>query len=829
MTRKKNSRKQRKKNRVKELDQKEKRSQEIAEVCDPILNSADAAALEEEEAAAEAKRAQQIEAAISDSAGEECTDSEETENAASGDYPTQELSSDTMKLEIFDLADMGKNEGAESRRVKVQIPENSEDSVPPCRDAGRENESAAGMSDSDQGERAAGEYDGAEAVPADSAAADEAVCAAADEPDSAAEELPQEMHSREKSAPQDVTGDTCRLADFTAEELEEEAEEERLAAGAAAQNAAGSEEFSGEEKAAEEMEKDAAPAGTPGGISGVWKRFCGMKLWCRIVAVVLVLVLALGLCAYGYFHSKYVKLNISDGKFSSSEVSPEGDEEDELANEELKTRQDSEELEEQEAVEATGEIWSDSSVFNILLIGTDDRTTEFSDNARGDTCILLSINRDTNQLHLVSFERAIGVKIPSGEYEGQWDWLTHMFWYGGPYMMTQVIRENFKVDVTKYIRVNIRTFMKLVDAVGGVDIDMTEAECNNINHPEGTYTAGHIKGLHVENEVQQDLVAGVNHLNGATAMLYARLRAIDDDWHRVERQRKVIIAAMQNLKELSVTELDSLLNEVLPLVQTNLTEADIASLIPEAGTFINMDYDTITFPLKHTYGLMDGMCGRRVLALDFETNSQELQSFLNGETTSEELTEKYENSDLGSYSYRNSDSYQQNYQDAEAAVGKSTYTQTTGKSKPSLVETQSQTESGAASSPSGTAAGGADTGTAAQTESAGDAAAQSQTESGAQEESSSLGTVESTSTDPATGIVTIIYYNAATGVRTAIASNPASGATTVTANDTTNGATATIYADGTAAAEAAQADAGGTADAAGTADAGNDAGQAAGQ
>lgn len=537
----------------------------------------------------------------------------------------------------------------------------------------------------------------------------------------------------------------------------------------------------------------------------LWQKFLGLKLWIRIVAIVLVAVLALGLVAYGYFHSKYRLMNISDGKFVGTEVSAEGDSQDELENEELQSR----EIEEKQAIEATGEIEEDKAVFNILLIGTDDRTTKFNDNARGDTCILLSINRETNQVHLVSFERAIGVKIPSGEYEGQWDWLTHMFWYGGPYLMTRQIRENFKVDVTKYIRVNIRTFMELVDSVGGVDIDMTEAECNNINHPEGTFTAGNIKGMHVENEVQQDLVPGLNHLNGATAMCYARLRAIDDDWHRVERQRKVILAAVENLKKLSVTELDKLLNNVLPLVQTNLTEGDIASLIPEAATFVNMDYDTTTFPLKHTYGLMDGMCGRKVLALDFETNAEELQNFLYGETTAEELSEKY-GSATGEYSYKNSESYKQNYQDAEAAVGKETYIQKTGKSMPTLVETPSSQGAGTAAAGGIAADGPADQG--ANAAAGADAAVGTGTVSGAGNDAagassadaqaaagtaSSLGAVESTTTDPATGIVTIVYYNEATGVRTAVASNPVNGATTVTAADTGNGTTVTAHsADG---------------------------------
>lgn len=628
----------------------------------------------------------------------------------------------------------------------------------------------------------------------------------------------EELRKEEKAELAEELAEEAReeLEDIAANRESRRKEAEKRAEHAKEQKAASSEnaESAREQKEPAEgvelaWQKEEMPEERKEGFAAKWKdlwqKFLGLKLWIRIVAIVLVVVLALGLVAYGYFHSKYRLMNISDGKFAGTEVSAEGDSQDELENEELQSR----EIEEKQAIEATGEIEEDKAVFNILLIGTDDRTTKFNDNARGDTCILLSINRETNQVHLVSFERAIGVKIPSGEYEGQWDWLTHMFWYGGPYLMTRQIRENFKVDVTKYIRVNIRTFMELVDSVGGVDIDMTEAECNNINHPEGTFTAGNIKGMHVENEVQQDLVPGINHLNGATAMCYARLRAIDDDWHRVERQRKVILAAVENLKKMSVTELDKLLNNVLPLVQTNLTEGDIASLIPEAATFVNMDYDTTTFPLKHTYGLMDGMCGRKVLALDFETNAEELQNFLYGETTAEELSEKY-GSAAGEYSYKNSESYKQNYQDAEAAVGKETYIQKTGKSMPTLVETPSSQGAGTAAAGGIAADGPADQG--ANAAAGADAAVGTGTVSGAGNDAagassadaqaaagtaSSLGAVESTTTDPATGIVTIVYYNEATGVRTAVASNPVNGATTVTAADTGNGTTVTAHsADG---------------------------------
>ena len=387
--------------------------------------------------------------------------------------------------------------------------------------------------------------------------------------------------------------------------------------------------------------------------------------------------------------------------------------------------------------------------------------------------MLVSINRSTGAISLVSFERATGVKIPSGEYEGQWDWLTHSFWYGGADMMMQVIRENFKVDVDKYIRVNICTFMELIEAVGGVDVELTEAEADVLNDPTGTYTAMHIKTMHVEDEAQHDLVEGMNHLNGATAMLYVRLRAIDDDWHRVVRQRNVIMAIAENFKSLSLTELNDLLDTVLPLVQTNLTEADIASLLADVPSFLNMEFESITFPLQNTYGLMDGMSGRRVLAVDFETNAAELQNLLNGDITAEELEEKYENleDELEDYDYKDSELWQENYADAEAIAGKTT--------------TSSSSSSSSASS---SAAAASDTGTTGAESTAGSdslTAADETTDTAAGDTSSDLGEIESVTTDPDTGVVTTIYYNAETGVRTAIAVNPDNGATAIATEDDT--------------------------------------------
>lgn len=148
------------------------------------------------------------------------------------------------------------------------------------------------------------------------------------------------------------------------------------------------------------------------------------------------------------------------------------------------------------------------------MIGTDERTAEFNTNARGDACLLFSIYKASGTIHLVSFERGMGVPILEGEYEGQYDWLTHTFRYGGADLMMEEIQECFKVDVTHYIRVNFNTFVAGIDAIGGVNIELTQAEVEYIN-----------RAASEKNNIQHVSV-GKNHLNGETALSYARCRKL---------------------------------------------------------------------------------------------------------------------------------------------------------------------------------------------------------------------------------------------------------------------------------------------------------------
>ena len=328
-----------------------------------------------------------------------------------------------------------------------------------------------------------------------------------------------------------------------------------------------------------------------------------------ITAAVLVIVL---LFASGviFYLSKLNLIKFSDGKFRWNGSIDTNDSE--TIDEQSRMNDAIADLEEKDAIDATGEIYKDKRILNILLIGTDEYTEEFSENARGDSCMIMSVGKKDGSLKLASLERGMGVPILDGKYKGQYDWLTHTFRYGGADLMMREVRECFKVDVERYIRVNFATFKKGIDAVGGIDIELTASEAAYISN------TGH------------SCTAGVNHLDGETALIYARCRHIDSDWHRIERQRNVIQAVVTKTKELDIAELNGLLNNVLPLVQTNLTRLEITELLLLAPKYRGAEIKQMTVPVSGSYGGMRGLGGRSLFSVDFDTNSRALKEFIYG-------------------------------------------------------------------------------------------------------------------------------------------------------------------------------------------------------
>lgn len=194
----------------------------------------------------------------------------------------------------------------------------------------------------------------------------------------------------------------------------------------------------------------------------------------------------------------------------------------------------------------------DGDLINLLLVGQDRR--EGQGRQRSDTMILLSVNPQTRQVSLISFLRDLYVQIPGGYADNR---LNAAYAFGGFPLMNETFRHNFGITIDGNIEVDFERFIQIVDILGGVDIELTAAE------------AAHLGSWAVE---------GRNHLNGDQALQYARIRAIDSDFNRTQRQRKILLSIFQTFKNADFATLLSLMNTLLPSLTTNLTDGEILSL-----------------------------------------------------------------------------------------------------------------------------------------------------------------------------------------------------------------------------------------------------------
>ncbi len=272
---------------------------------------------------------------------------------------------------------------------------------------------------------------------------------------------------------------------------------------------------------------------------------------------------------------------------------------------------------EQKSQLPTGDPFYDKDVVNILLLGTDERTEQFSDNARADSIMILSLNTKKHTIKIVSIERGIGVPVP-GRND---DLITHTFRYGGAALTLKTVRECFNVDVERYVRVNFSVFQKAIDAIGGVDITLTQAEAAYLMDAKGL--------LSLNSNTIHDVVAGQNHLDGSTALAYSRIREIDSDWTRIKRQRNTIQAAINEVKNEDIFTLNKLVDIVLPMIETNLTKEEITSLLFELPGFISAgaNMEQMTIPTYETCWNSVGVDGRKMIGVDFAANAQILKGF----------------------------------------------------------------------------------------------------------------------------------------------------------------------------------------------------------
>ena len=212
---------------------------------------------------------------------------------------------------------------------------------------------------------------------------------------------------------------------------------------------------------------------------------------------------------------------------------------------------------------------------NIALFGVDSRTDTYN-NTRSDCIIIASINQETGDVKLFSVYRDTYLDIDGHGL----DKVTHAYAYGGAELALSTLNKNLDLDITEFVTVNFGAVVDIIDAIGGVTIEITSAELNYIND----YIAGidSLEGTSTE----RITTAGTQTLNGVQALAYSRIRYTSGgDYKRAERMRDVMIAALDKVKKLSITELNNIVDIILPQIETNIQENEIISLIPQVAKF----------------------------------------------------------------------------------------------------------------------------------------------------------------------------------------------------------------------------------------------------
>ena len=355
------------------------------------------------------------------------------------------------------------------------------------------------------------------------------------------------------------------------------------------------------------------------------KKKKGKKNW--LIAIVCI-VLVLGVIArvgYGVFHHYFSLMGrvepqqtpVVDAGTSmpdSTELPQEQEDppsmapatDDEIEDLETELQRNLEQMEENSDLYTT-------NAFNILLIGVDSRSDSMS--GRSDSMILVSINKQTKQVTMTSFLRDIYLSIP-GYGSNR---LNAAYAYGGTELLVETIKANLGITVDRCLVVNFYLVMDLVDAIDGIDLDVTAEEIDVMNgyirhhnrllgNPEGT-------------DMLSESDAGTVHVNGNQALAYARVRYVGTDFARTGRQRTVISKCLEKVKKMSLGEISGLAEKFLPRVLTDLSEGDCATLLLMMLNLGDYEFDNLTIPVDGTWNYAN-IRGMSVITVDFSANAQ---------------------------------------------------------------------------------------------------------------------------------------------------------------------------------------------------------------
>lgn len=260
-----------------------------------------------------------------------------------------------------------------------------------------------------------------------------------------------------------------------------------------------------------------------------------------------------------------------------------------------------------------------SGYWTIAVFGVDSRNSSVGKGNNSDVNILCNIDQGTGEIRLVSVYRDSYLNISD---KNTYNKINAAYMQGGPEQVVKALNRNLDIDIDDYATFNWKAVADAINILGGIDVEITKSEFYYIN----AFISETVKATGVASTQLKS--AGMNHLDGVQAVAYGRLRLMDTDYARTERQRKVISLAFEKMKKADWATINNIVQTVFPQVATSIEINDLLKI----GRNITRYHltETTGFPSELREKKM-GRKGACVIPQTLESNVIELHHFLFGD------------------------------------------------------------------------------------------------------------------------------------------------------------------------------------------------------
>ena len=266
------------------------------------------------------------------------------------------------------------------------------------------------------------------------------------------------------------------------------------------------------------------------------------------------------------------------------------------------------------------EVQHEEGYTNVALFGLDSRENDLGKGNRSDTIMIASLNNDTKEVKLVSIYRDTLLQLDDGSYNKA----NAAYSFGGPEGAISLINKNLDMNIEKYVTVNFNALVDVIDAVGGLDLDLTHDEVVHMNN----YCVETSKVTGKDYEKIEPEVEGTYHLNGVQAVSFSRIRYTEGgDFKRAERQRLVLQKIADKAQNMSVGTVNKIIDSVFPQISTNFTLTEMIGYAKDLTKY--KLGDSIGFPSENTTDMLNNV-GSVVIPNTLSSNVTEVHQFLFG-------------------------------------------------------------------------------------------------------------------------------------------------------------------------------------------------------